>query len=126
MSELQDILSDITITNTQGDWIWRGKLAPLQVFDLAKLADKFSDENETPSDKGIWHGQRETLESVFMGLPDGCMLKTPNNFNEKYTVTYKENSRNSLKTSGETPKEAVIRMAELLAQPPQPIDRIKE
>lgn len=113
LDEYSDILSDITITNTQGDWIWRGKLASLQVFDLAKLADKFSDDNE---EKGIWHGQRETFESVFMGLPDGCMLKTPNSMNEKYTVTYLENSRSSIKTSGDTPSEAVIKMAEKIAQ----------
>ncbi len=59
---------------------------------------------------------KETLESVFMGLPNGCMLKTPNSFNTKYTVTYKENSRNSLKTEGDTPSEAVIKMAEELAK----------
>ena len=71
---------------------------------------------EQTNDKGVWYGQRETFESVFMGLPDGCMLKTPNNFNTKYTVTYKENSRNSLKTQGDTPKEAVIKMAEQLKE----------
>ena len=116
LEDNKEVLSDITITNTQGDWIWRGKLTSLQVFDLAKLAGRFSDDNEEHGSNGIWKGQRETFESVFMGLPDGCVLKTPNSMNHKYTVIYLENSRNSLKTSGDTPKEAVIRMANRLAQ----------
>lgn len=58
---------------------------------------------------------KETLESVFVGLPNGCMLKNPNNFNINYTCTYKENSRKGFKTSGDTPSQAVIKMAEQLA-----------
>lgn len=62
-------------------------------------------------------GMKETLESVFMGLPDGCALKNTNSYNSnRYQCTYKENSsKNSERTYGDTPKEAVIKMAELLA-----------
>lgn len=61
----------------------------------------------------------ETLESVFMELPNGCVLKNPNNYNNKeYQCVYKENSKNSVRATGKTPKEAVIRLAEKLATPP--------
>lgn len=59
---------------------------------------------------------KETMESVFMALPNGCVLKNPNSYNpNRYTCTYKENSKYSLRTTGDTPTEAVVRMAELLA-----------
>jgi hypothetical protein len=57
----------------------------------------------------------ETLESVFMGLPNSCALKTPNSMNKKYTCVFNEAGRESLKTIGDTPSEAVVRLAELLA-----------
>lgn len=61
----------------------------------------------------------ETLESVFMGLPNGCVLKNPNNYNiKRYQCVYKENSKNAVRATGDTPKEAVIRLAEKLALAP--------
>jgi len=57
----------------------------------------------------------ETMESIFAGLPNGCILKTPNSFNLEYTCVYKEHSKRSLKATGKTPSEAVVRLAELLA-----------
>lgn len=57
----------------------------------------------------------ETLESVFMGLPNACILKTPNCMQLKYTCVYKQQTKNSILTIGDTPSEAVIRMAEALA-----------
>lgn len=59
---------------------------------------------------------KETLESVFMGLPNGCVLKNPNNYNCRYQCVYKEQStKKSVRAYGNTPKEAVIKLAELLA-----------
>ena len=61
---------------------------------------------------------KETVESVFMGFPNGCVLKSPNNYNSKYSCVYKENTKNSVWFYGNTPREAVIKMAEWLANHP--------
>lgn len=58
---------------------------------------------------------KETLESVFMGLPNCCTLKTPNSYRTNYTATYKEHSKNAVTVHGATPKEAVVKLAEKLA-----------
>lgn len=59
----------------------------------------------------------ETLESVFQGLPDGCILKTPTQYTTKYVCVYKERSHTrQVKAFGDTPREAVIKLADLLAK----------
>ena len=58
---------------------------------------------------------KETMESVFMGLPNGCILKTPNSLNREYTCVFNEAGRETVKTRGKTPAEAVVRLAEQLA-----------
>jgi hypothetical protein len=57
----------------------------------------------------------ETLESVFMGLPNSCVLKTPNSYNKEYTCVYLEHGKEQVKARGDTPTQAVVRLAELLA-----------
>lgn len=59
--------------------------------------------------------QRETFESVFMGLPNCCILKTPNNYHKDYTCVYKYGTRASISANGATPRQAVVKLAELLA-----------
>lgn len=56
----------------------------------------------------------ETLESVFTALPNGCSLKNPNSYNSRYQCVYKDHSKNAVHAYGDTPKEAVIRLVELL------------
>lgn len=57
----------------------------------------------------------ETMESVFMGLPKGCVLKNPNHYQAEYTCVYKEHTKRAVRANGNTPSEAVVRLAELLA-----------
>lgn len=59
----------------------------------------------------------EDFESIFMALPNGCSLKTPNSMSSKYQAVYKENSHKGSITAKEpTARAAVIRLAELLAE----------
>lgn len=58
---------------------------------------------------------KETLESVFMGLPDSCVLKTPNFCRNDYTASYKEHSKNAVTVHGSTPTEVVVNLARKLA-----------
>lgn len=58
----------------------------------------------------------ETFESVFMGLPKGCVLKTPNSYNSCYTCAYKPHSKRAVVASADTPSQAVVRLAQLLAE----------
>lgn len=58
---------------------------------------------------------KETMESVFNGLPNGCVLKNPNSWNNQYQATYKEHSKNSVVVKADTAREAVVKLAEELA-----------
>ena len=79
-----------------------------QSEDLLEIIDQY-----TQSKLKAFAG--ETLESVFAGLPNGCVLKTPNAYNTTFTCTYKEHTRYSIKVAGKTPTEAVVKMAQALA-----------
>lgn len=72
-------------------------------------------EPQSHLDKDTGNKTVETLESIFMGLPNGCVLKTPNAYNTMFTCTYKEHTRYSIKVTGKTPTEAVVKMAQALA-----------
>lgn len=58
----------------------------------------------------------ETFESVFMALPDCCCVKNPNSYQSSYTAAYKDRSKHAIYVHAGTPKEAVIRLAEVLAE----------
>ena len=58
----------------------------------------------------------ENLETVFSNLPNGCLLKNPNNYNSVYQCVYKDRSKKAIYATGLTPSEAVIKLSERIEQ----------
>lgn len=89
--------------------------APFNVLICGVCGEQVSKHEPSPQ-----ASETETMESVFAGLPNGCTLKNPNNYNKLYQCVYLEHTKAAVRAYGDTPSEAVVRLAELLASTKTP------
>lgn len=86
------------------------------IDDLQKV---IVDELKSNQSKGNYRVEmsKETLESVFAGLPNGCSLTNPNSYTSTFKAAYKEHSRkNAVVVYSGSPSGAVIKLANKLSE----------